>query len=77
MIKKGNQRFSITMSNEQVKWLDKCAKTMKCSRSKAIRWLISKNAVSLAAQSIMSEDELQELIRIAKTPWVDDEVDDF
>lgn len=76
MVKEGNVRFTITMSEEQVKWLDKCAKTMKCSRSKAIRWLISKNAISLAAKTFYTREEFDELVRIARTPWIDDENDE-
>lgn len=71
MVKKGMVRFSITMSQEQEQWLSKCAKTMQCSKSKAIVWLISKNAINLIAKQPLSDLELKEIQRILKTPWID------
>lgn len=71
MVKKGMVRFSITMTKEQEEWLTKCAKTMHCSKSKAIVWLISKNAINLVAKQLVSDLEIKEIIRICKTPWID------
>lgn len=75
MVKKGMVRFSITMTSEQEKWLSKCAQTMHCSKSKAIVWLISKNAINLVAKQLVGDLEMKEIIRILKTPWIEDKED--
>lgn len=71
MIKKDNQRLQITFSKKQVQWLEKASKKTKMSISKLIRWLISNNISKLV--SYIPEKDMKELIKIAKTPWIEDE----
>lgn len=70
-IKKDNTRLQITFSKKQVEWLQKTSKKTGMQISKLIRWLISNNISKLV--SYIPEKEMKELIKIAKTPWIEDE----
>ena len=77
MIKPENERLMITLSKKQVKWLNDSAKKLGMTTSKFIKWLIDKNVASMA-RKLMTEEQLQELIRILKTPWINfDEEDEY
>lgn len=69
MVKKENQRVIITLTKKQVCWLKNGAKKLNISVSKFVKWLISKNISQLLAQ--WDPKKLDEMIKIAKLPWVD------
>lgn len=71
MIKDSNIRQSITFTKKQWEWIVKTSKELKMTPSKLIRFLISKNLGSLL--NYIPEEEIQYLIKIAKTPWINDE----
>lgn len=68
MIKKGNVRVMITMTEKQKKWLYKFSKNHSISPSKYITWLLSKKAeellllINMKKANIYTENELKELI---------------
>ena len=69
MIKKSNTRVIITLSKKQAEWLKKTSKKLNMSVSKLIKWLIDKNITRILNETIKGQ-ELEELIKIAKTPWI-------
>lgn len=69
MIKKNNTRVIITLTKKQADWLKKTAKKLDMSVSKLIKWLIDKNITKIINETIKGQ-ELEELIKIAKTPWI-------
>lgn len=69
MIKNTNIRRIITLSKKQDKWLSTTAKKLNMSYSKFIKFLIDKNISHLIAK--LPKKELDQIIKIAKTPWLD------
>lgn len=69
MVKDTNTRRMITLSKAQDKWLSETAKKLKMSYSKFIKFLIDKNISHLISK--LPREELDVLIKIAKTPWLD------
>lgn len=77
MIRPENERLTITLTKKQVKWLNDNAKKLGITTSKFIKFLIDKNLAS-AARRLMTEEQLEMLIKIAKTPWIKfDDEDEF
>lgn len=64
-------RIIITISKKQDDFLSKSAKTLGISKSKFIRQLLRTNIGSIFNRAQLSEEELQAIIKIAKTPWLD------
>lgn len=68
MIKKGNVRVMITITEKQKKWLYKFCKNHSISPSKYITWLLSKKAeellllINMKKANIYTENELKEII---------------
>lgn len=69
MIKKGNERLTITLTQKQVKWLRKNAKRLNMPVSKFIKWMLDKNLAIIMRQNYDNQ-ELKEIQRIASTPWI-------
>lgn len=69
MIKPENEILKITLSKKQVKWLRDNAKKFHMTVSKFVKWLIDKNTANLARRA-MTQEELDEFIRIVRTPWI-------
>lgn len=74
MVKKGNIRVSVTFSETQAKWIRDNAKKLGMSTSRFIKFLIDKNMGKFL--QMLPSDKLDEIIRIAKTPWLDFDTDD-
>lgn len=68
-VKDGNTRIQVTMSQKQAKWIRDNAKKLGMNPSKFVKFLIDKNIGKF--MSMLPADKLEELIRIAKTPWLD------
>lgn len=73
--KEKNINIKITLPIPQFKWIDSQAKKCKINKSKFISWLIAKKAIEMAEycklrENKVSQEELEELIRIVKTPWI-------
>lgn len=68
MIKNTNIRRMITLSKKQDKWLSTNAKKLNMSYSNFIKFLIDKNISHLISK--LPKKELDEIIKIAKTPWL-------
>lgn len=75
MVKDGNERIIITLTSKQVKWIRDSAERLKTTPSKFIKWLIDKNVGHLINR--LPERDLEWLIKIAKTKWLDFDDDDF
>ena len=75
MVKKGNVRLSVTFSENQAKWIQTNAKKLGMTTSRFIKFLIDKNIGKF--MSMLPSEKLDELIRIAKTPWLDFDNDYF
>ena len=76
-VKKGNTRIQVTMSEKQANWIRDNAKKLGMNPSRFIKFLIDKNIGKF--MNMLPPEKLDELIRIAKTPWLDfdDDDDDF
>lgn len=75
-VKKGKTRIIFTLPIRQAEWLKNCADEMEISISKLIRWLIEKNIKNI--QQWSTQEELETLIKIAKTKWIiEPEEDDY
>lgn len=70
MIKDSNVRIPITFSKKQSKWLNDTAKKLKMNKSQLVRWLISNNIHKLL--NYIPEEDLEEIYKIVKTPWIED-----
>lgn len=68
-VKTTNIRRMITLSKKQDKWLSTTAKKLNMTYSKFIKFLIDKNISNLISK--LPKKELDEIIKIAKTPWLD------
>lgn len=77
MVKKWNERITITLPKNQMKWLRKTAKSRHKTVSDYIKEILSSQRFFYEPifdpVDNMTEEELKEVIRIAKTPWLDDE----
>lgn len=69
MVKEGNERIIITLTKKQVAFIRENAKRLKVTPSRFIKWLLDKNISHLLNR--IPEDELNEIIRIAKMKWID------
>ena len=74
MIKDTNERMFVTFSKQQAKWIRTNAKKLGMTTSKFIKFLIDKNIGKFV--SVLPQKQLDELIRIIKTPWLDFDEDD-
>lgn len=68
-VKKGNTRIQVTFSEQQAKWIKTNAKKLGMTTSRFIKFLIDKNIGKFV--STLPPKQLDELIRIIKTPWLD------
>ena len=68
-VKKGNVRLSVTFSEQQAKWVQNNAKKLGMTTSRFIKFLMDKNIAKF--MNMLPSEKLDELIRIAKTPWLD------
>lgn len=75
MIRPENEILKITLSKKQVKWLKDSAKKLGMTTSKFVKFLIDKNTASLARR-VMTQDELDKFIKIARIPWIRFDDDD-
>lgn len=75
MVKEKNTRMMVTFSKAQAEWIRTSAKKLGMTTSRFIKFLIDKNIGKF--MSMMPSDKLDELIRIAKTPWLDFDNDYF
>lgn len=69
MVKNTNKRIMITFSKSQAHWLENTSKKLKMTISKFVKFLIDKNISHLISK--LPKEELDQLIKIAKTPWLD------
>lgn len=69
MIKKTNKRLTITLSEKQVNWLNESAKKLCMTTSRFVKFLIDKNISHLISK--LPNQDLEYLIKIAKTKWLD------
>lgn len=78
-VKKGNERIWITLTAKQVAFIRENAKRLDMTPSRFVKWLLDKNIGHLINR--LPERDLETLIQIAKTKWVDfyedDEEPDF
>lgn len=75
-VKKTNTRIQVTLSIKQAQWIRKNAKKLDMTPSRFIKFLMDKNIAKF--MSVLPTEQLDELIRIAKTPWLDlDDDTDF
>ena len=70
-VAKNKTRVIFTCPIKQAKWLEETAKECGISTSKLIRWLIEKNIKNI--QQWSTQEELDTLIKIARTPWIKNE----
>lgn len=69
MVKDKNERMSITFSKKQAEWIRTNAKRLGMTTSRFVKFLIDKNIGKFI--SMLPSEKLDELIKIAKTPWLD------
>ena len=80
MVGKDKHRINITFTKQQVKGLELLSEKTGASISKLVRFLINKDltkVVDLIILKKVPEQDLLEMVRIAKTPWLDDEDDEL
>lgn len=68
-VKETNERMMVTFSKKQAQWIRDNAKRLGMTTSRFIKFLIDKNIGKFMA--MLPSEKLDELIRIAKTPWLD------
>lgn len=73
-VAKNKTRIIFTCSIKQKNWLENTAKECGITTSKLIRWLIEKNIQNI--QNWTTQEQLETLMKIAKTPWIIDREDD-
>lgn len=73
-VKKGNTRLQVTFSEQQAKWIKTNAKKCGMTTSRFIKFLIDKNIGKF--MSLLPPSQLEEMIRIIKTPWLDFDTDE-
>lgn len=82
MIKQTNERVTLTLSKKQVRWIKQQAKLKDITPSRFVAWLLALkineiNTYMKATNEDIYNDlewlkNLDETIRIAKTPWIKD-----
>lgn len=80
MVGKDKHRINITFTKAQVEWLTQLSKKTGASISKLVRFLINKDLTKLVDLVVLKKvpnEDLLELVRIAKTPWLDDDDEDL
>lgn len=70
-IKKGKKRVCIQVSDKMHKWLTDSANELEISISSFCKWMIKKNIKTM--QSWKTQEDLDRLIKIARTPWIIDD----
>lgn len=74
-LKKGKKRVCIQCSEAMANWLKTSSNELGISISSFCKWLIKKNIKTM--QQWKTQEELDRLIKIARTPiWIDDEDDE-
>lgn len=73
-VRNDKTRIIFTLSKKQNEWLESMSKKLKMSKSRLIRLMLSKNIANFLA--LMPKDQLDNIIKIAHTPWLDDEDED-
>lgn len=76
MVGKDKTRITISLTKSQHQWLDKLSNKTGASISRLIRFLIDKDLTKLVDLLVLKgvkADDLLELMRVAKTPWLDDD----
>jgi len=75
MIKDSNERITITLTKKQISWVRAQAKRLDMRPSQFIKWLMDKNIANLISR--LPSNDLEYLIKIAKTQWIgfDDDID--
>lgn len=68
-VKDTNERIIITLTKKQVAFIRNNAKRLNITPSRFVKWLIDKNISHLINR--MSDEELNEIIRIARIKWLD------
>lgn len=71
---KNKTRIIFTLSKRQANWLKERAEEIGITKSKLIRWLIEKNIENI--QQWSTPEEMEALIRIARTKWIKNDWDD-
>lgn len=74
MIAKDSERLQITLSKKQATWIKTSAKNLNMTTSKFVKWLIDKNIGHLINR--LPREDLEYLIKVAKTKWLDFNDDD-
>lgn len=69
MVKKTNERIILTLTKKQVAFIRQNAKRLDITPSRFVKWLIDKNISRILNR--IPEQELEEIIKIAQTKWVD------
>ena len=75
MIGKDSERLQITLSKRQANWLKTQSKKLNMTTSKFVKWLIDKNLGHLINR--LPNEDLEYLIKIAKTKWIDFDDDEY
>lgn len=68
MVKDSNERITITLTKKQINWVREQAKRLDMRPSQFIKWLMDKNIANLINR--LPNEDLEYLIKIAKTKWV-------
>lgn len=68
MVKDSNERITITLTKKQISWVREQAKRLDMRPSQFIKWLMDKNIANLINR--LPNEDLEYLIKIAKTKWV-------
>jgi len=71
MINPNNETIKITLSKKQINWLNEVCEKLQITKSKFIKFVLSKNLGNLLSR--YSEEDIQWMIKIAKTPWLEEE----
>ena len=74
MVKDTNERIIITLTKKQVSFIRTNAERLGITPSRFVKWLIDKNVARVINR--LPEEDLQNLIKLAKVKWVDFD-DDF
>lgn len=79
MISEKNQRIMITLPKKQVEWMKKYAKSNGWTPSTLIKYLLIKRVDELYDMCFThnNEQELQRLIELAKTKWLDEDKEKY
>lgn len=76
MRKETNTELRVTITKNQYNYVEEMAKKLKITKSQFIAWIISKKARELielkAIRNGVTQEEFEEMVRVAKTNWLDD-----